>query len=129
MKHILTAALLLLTTALFAQDKKIEKLEIHTSSVCDMCKTTIETEMIYEKGVKSVVLDLATNIIYIDYDPRKTDPDAIRKGVTKLGYFADDLAGDPEAFKKLPECCQKEGCGVPGGKEEMKHEEPVPSSE
>ncbi|HQW40058.1 MAG TPA: heavy-metal-associated domain-containing protein, partial [Flavobacteriales bacterium] len=65
-----------------------------------------------EKGVKSVALDLASNTIFIDYDPRKTNPDAIRKGVTKLGYYADDLPGDPEAFKKLPECCQKEGCGV-----------------
>ncbi|HQV76685.1 MAG TPA: heavy-metal-associated domain-containing protein [Flavobacteriales bacterium] len=112
MKSMLTAAILLLSTVLVAQDKKIEKLEIHTTSVCDMCKKTIETEMIYEKGVKSVALDLASNTIFIDYDPRKTNPDAIRKGVTKLGYYADDLPGDPEAFKKLPECCQKEGCGV-----------------
>lgn len=129
MKTILTAALLLLSTVLFAQHKNVAHMEVKTSSVCDMCKTTIETELIYEKGVKSVALDLATNTIFIDYDPRKTDPDAIRKGVTKLGYYADDLPGDPEAFKKLPDCCQKEGCGLPAGNEEMKHEEPVPSPE
>ena len=45
----------------------------------------------------------------MEYDPRKTDPEAIRTAVTKLGYSADDLPGDEEAFKKLPDCCQKEG--------------------
>jgi copper chaperone CopZ len=96
-----------------AQDKKNAHLDIRTSTVCDMCEKTIETELIYEKGVKKVDVDLATNTIHVEYDARKTSPETIRLAVTKLGYYADDMPGDPKAFAKLPACCQKEGCGKP----------------
>ncbi len=54
---------------------------------------------------------LPTSMIHVEYDARKTDPEHIRMAVTKLGYSADDMPGDLAAFKKLPDCCQKEGCG------------------
>ena len=99
-----------------AQDKKLAQLDIRTSSVCDMCEQTIESNLIYEKGVKKVDLDLTTNVIHVEYDPRKTSPETIRLAVTKLGYSADELPSDPKAFAELPACCQKEGCGKPGDK-------------
>jgi mercuric ion binding protein len=105
----------LILGAVQAQDKSDRKahLDIRTSSVCDMCETTIEGEMIYEKGVKKVDLDLATGILHITYDPRKNTPEGLRTALTKMGYWADDLPADPVAFSKLPACCQKEGCGKP----------------
>lgn len=46
-------------TFLHAQDKKkVAELDIRTSTVCDMCVKTIEENMIYEKGVKAVRVDL-----------------------------------------------------------------------
>jgi mercuric ion binding protein len=114
MKIFVAALLLFQTTMLVAQDRKeFAQLDIRTSTVCDMCEATIEENLIYEKGVKSVAVDLATNSIHVEYDAKKTDPDAIRVAVTKLGYYADDLPGDETAFKNLPACCQKEGCGKP----------------
>ncbi|MEX1132692.1 MAG: heavy metal-associated domain-containing protein [Flavobacteriales bacterium] len=113
MRNLLLLLLMLPAFAVQAQSKKSETLEIRTSAVCDMCVVTIEGEMIYEKGVKKVKLDLATNVISVEYDPRKTEPDALRKAVTDLGYYADDLPGDAKAFAALPDCCQKEGCGKP----------------
>ncbi len=94
-----------------AQNKKQDTLQVQTSAVCDMCKETIESEMIYEKGVKAVTLDLQANVVHVAYDPRKTDPDRIRKAITMLGYAADGMPGDEKAFSELPDCCQKEGCG------------------
>lgn len=114
MKHTLSIFLFMLGLggSTMAQDKKnVEHLDIRTSTVCDMCVTTIEENLIYEKGVKSVDVDLAKNNIHVEYDPKKTTPVAIRTAVTKLGYYADDLPGDEKAFKDLPACCQKEGCG------------------
>ena len=93
--------------------KRTEHLEIRTSSVCDMCEQTIETDLLYSKGVKSVDVDLATSLVHVEYDAKKTTPAAIRTALTKLGYYADELPGDPAAFAKLPACCQKEGCGKP----------------
>lgn len=115
MKNLLILLMLLPAFALHAQNDKLDTLVVRTSAVCDMCVTTIESEMIYEKGVKKVTVDLAAVTVTVQYDPRKTNPDALRKGVTKLGYYADDLAGDPKAFANLPACCQKEGCGLPAG--------------
>jgi copper chaperone CopZ len=118
MKAIVTIALAFATMAGSAQDKQVSlaELDIRTSSVCDMCEKTIEEGLIYEKGVKKVDLDLATNVIHVSYDPKRTGPDKIRKAVTMLGYYADDLPGDAKAFQNLPACCQKEGCGKPAEK-------------
>jgi periplasmic mercuric ion binding protein len=99
--------------AVQAQDKKkTSTLDIRTSAVCGMCEKTIEGNLIYEKGVKAVDLDLLTSMVKVEYDPKKTTPEAIRTALTKLGYYADDLPGDEKAFRDLPECCQKEGCGT-----------------
>ena len=78
MKTLLTTLFLVLFFAASAQDEKWSVLSIRTSSVCDMCETTIETELVYEKGVKSVDLDLSTNLVRVEYDERKTTPDAIK---------------------------------------------------
>ncbi len=112
MKYLILMFALLLTPLAQAQDKKkVETHDIKTSSVCDMCETTIESNLIYEKGVKKVDLDLATSTVKVDYDPKKTSPEKIRTALTKLGYYADDMPGDEKAFRDLPDCCQKEGCG------------------
>jgi len=113
MKYALLLMVLLITgaPAIAQKDKANDVVEIRTSSVCDMCERTIEDNLIYEKGVKKVELDLTTSIVRVEYDAHKTTPDAIRVALTKLGYFADDLPGDPKAFQELPACCQKEGCG------------------
>ncbi|MDX9751906.1 MAG: heavy metal-associated domain-containing protein [Flavobacteriales bacterium] len=117
MRTILTISMAIGLFNLSAQDKgkgpKEAHLDIRTTSVCDMCEVTIEGEMIYEKGVKKVDLDLATGALHITYDPRKNTPDGLRTALTKLGYWADDMPADPVAFAKLPDCCQKEGCGKP----------------
>lgn len=123
MKTILLC-LLLVSSWTFAQDateaehaiKKRAHLEIRTSTVCDMCEKTIEENLIYEKGVKKVVVDLERSLIHVEYDPRKNDPDGLRNAVAGMGYMADDIPGDEAAFKKLPLCCQKEGCGKPVAK-------------
>ncbi|MBS1583485.1 MAG: cation transporter [Bacteroidetes bacterium] len=116
-KLLMTALLpLFLAGATNAQDKKpLAGVDIHTNAVCDMCKSTIEKELVYEKGVKGVHVDLAANVIHVDYDAKRTDPDKLRTAVTKLGYSADGTAPDAEARKALPACCQKEGCGMPAG--------------
>ena len=131
MKNLLrTFALLLIfiTGRAHAQhdhNSKLASVDIHSNAVCSMCETTIETEMLYVKGVQSVKLNLDSNLIHVDYKPNKTNPDKLRQAVSKLGYMADDVTPDPEARKALPDCCQAEGCGMPGEKK-MEHPTPVP---
>jgi copper chaperone CopZ len=92
-----------------AQEKKknSEEIKIQTSAVCGMCKDRIEHDLAFEKGVKSVVLDSDTKIVTVGYNPDKTNPDKIRLALSKIGYDADNVKADPEAYAKLPPCCKK----------------------
>ncbi len=104
-----------------AQEKNgVTRVDIHTNAVCDMCERTLETELLYEKGVKHVDVDLATNIIHLDVDAKKTDIVKLRHAVSQLGYAADDLLPDAKAREHLPDCCRKEGCGLPASPEAPK---------
>ena len=121
MNYTITVAILLAASVAVAQDtppdpplgKHIASIDIRTSTVCDMCEKTIEENLIYERGVKKVDVDLEKSRIHVEYDQRKISPEVLRIAVSKLGYMADDIPGDENAFKKLPACCQKEGCGKP----------------
>ncbi len=94
-------------TAKSQEQKKEETITIKTSAVCSMCKERIESAMAFEKGVKSVTLDVKTKILTITYKTSKTNPDKLKAAITKIGYDADDLAADPKAYEKLPACCKK----------------------
>jgi len=95
-------------TAKSQEQKKEETITIKTSAVCGMCKERIESNMAFEKGVKSVTLDLKTKVLTITYKPSKTSADKLKEAVTKIGYDADDLPADQKAYEKLPACCKKD---------------------
>ena len=98
--------LVLFSTSAFAGGK-LKTIQIKTSSQCDMCKETIEKKMAFEKGVKSAVLDVESSVLTVVYNPKKTNPDLIRKAVAASGYDADDVPAEQEAYDNLHECCKK----------------------
>lgn len=111
MRTLIILSFLALGLAATAQSKKTAQLAIVSSTVCDMCVETIQSNLIYEKGVKKVTVDLATSTVNVEYDAKKNTPEALRAALINLGYSADGVPGDAKAFAKLPACCQKEGCG------------------
>ena len=112
MKNILAAALLLIGASATAQ-KNNDTLNVKSTAICDMCEKTIETELIYEKGVQKVAVNLDDATVQVVYDSKKTTPEKIRTAISKLGYMADGIAADEAAWNKLPACCKTEGCGKP----------------
>jgi periplasmic mercuric ion binding protein len=74
-----------------AQKKNREVVKIKTSAVCNNCKNRIEQNIAFEKGVTDVVVDLATKIATVTFNPKKTNPDKLRQAISKLGYDADDI--------------------------------------
>lgn len=114
-KQILMITSILGISALFmvnpvsADDKKknYEEVQIQTSAVCGMCEERIETNIAYEKGVKKVELDDDTKIVTIGFDPRKNNADQLRLAISKIGYDADNVPANEEAYAKLPACCKK----------------------
>lgn len=92
----------------FAQKQSnIEQVNIKTSAVCEKCKEKIESNLSFEKGVKDVELNIETKIVTVKYNPNKTDPDKIRKAISKIGYDADDVKADCKAYENLAQCCKK----------------------
>ena len=90
------------------EEQKTKKITIKSSVVCDMCKERVEHDMAFEKGVKSVTVNLKTKEIDITYRTDKTDPDKLREAISKIGYDADDVEAEPKAYAKLPRCCKKD---------------------
>ncbi|MDJ1505152.1 heavy metal-associated domain-containing protein [Xanthocytophaga agilis] len=89
-----------------AQSKNAE-VKIKTSAVCKMCKKTLETSLSYEKGVQSSNLDVDSKVLTVAYNPKKTNPDQIRKAVAKTGYDADNVPAEEKAYNQLEDCCKK----------------------
>jgi mercuric ion binding protein len=96
---------LLFTTNIFAQNTEVK---IKTSALCEMCKKTIEHDLLFEKGIKKVTLDLDTKVVTVVYNPKKTDEEKIRIAITKIGYDADSIPADSTAYSKLSDCCKKD---------------------
>ena len=107
----LFALIMLLAFFSFKSGKETKIIIIKTSTVCDMCKERIERDLVFEAGIKLVKVDIEQNTITVKYRTDKTNPDTIKKAITKLGYWADEMPSDETAFSKLPDCCKKEGCG------------------
>ena len=98
--------ILLLLTGSITMQAQVEKVQIQTSAICEMCKNTLERDLAFEKGIKSSVLDLETKILTVEYNAKKTDAEKIRKRITKVGYNADSVQRDLKAYNALPDCCK-----------------------
>ncbi|MFP4543733.1 MAG: heavy-metal-associated domain-containing protein [Candidatus Kapaibacterium sp.] len=84
-----------------------ETVKIKTSAQCEMCKERIEKELPKTDGVEEAKLILRNAMLYVEYDVEKTNPDKVRQSVADIGYDADDVKADKEAYSELPRCCQK----------------------
>ena len=106
MKTIKMILILMLTgIGAYAQNLS-DTVRIQTSAICDQCKDRIENDLSFEKGVKTVKLDLESKIVTVTYNPKKTDVQKIREAITKIGYDADTLKADSKSYNKLPQCCK-----------------------
>src|SRR5690242_12849836 len=91
-----------ITTSSFAQTSLIKEVKIKTSAQCDMCKKRIEDGLFTQKGVVSAELDVTTKTVTIKYRGNKVTEDELRTYISSLGYDADDVIANKEAYDKLP---------------------------
>jgi len=83
------------------------ELLIKSDPQCGMCQTTISQGLEQIEGVYHASVDLNSKTVEIHYDEEKTNPAALRKALSQLGYPADELPADPKAHDQLPACCQQ----------------------
>lgn len=73
---------------------------------CGMCKKNIETAANSVDGVLMANWDIDLKKIDVKFDDTKTDEKAIHKAIAASGYDTDQIAGNEDAYKDLPQCCQ-----------------------
>jgi periplasmic mercuric ion binding protein len=84
----------------------IDSVKILTSVQCEMCVERVTETLAFEKGVKSVDVDLDTKYVTVGFKSNKTTADKIRQAIAKVGYDADEVIADKKAYAKLPACCK-----------------------
>jgi periplasmic mercuric ion binding protein len=109
---IITAfALMFFAVSVYAENTEIK---IKTSAMCAHCKTSIEKTLKKVKGVKAAKLNLDDKVVTVKYNTDKTNPDALRNSIAKLGYDADNVKAeephkcDMEKGAKKAACCPKD---------------------
>mgnify|MGYP000942053284 CR=1 FL=1 len=117
MKSFLKATLLVLffftVSTTTAQQKTIQTAVIKTQIYCDHCKQCescgdkFNKTLLKEKGVQMVVLDDKEMTIKVTYNSKKTNLEAIKTAISKLGFDADDVKADAVAYEGLDGCCKK----------------------
>ncbi len=105
-KSILAVMLVLVAFATVSA-QKMQTVTILTSAQCDMCEEKLEKNIAFEKGVSSVDLDVQSKKLTVTFNSNKTNVESLRKAVTMLGYDADGMVANSEAYSKLPDCCKK----------------------
>jgi copper chaperone CopZ len=91
-----------------AQQKTTAKAVIKTPGIqCDMCKTRIERYLMRENGVTAVKVDVKKKITAVNWITDRTNIENIKAAIATVGYDADDVTAEENAYKKLPPCCKK----------------------
>ncbi len=92
----------------FAQSKTAGKAVIKTASIqCDMCKGKIEKALFKQQGISSVKVDVKKKTTTVTWMPDRTNIENIKTMIANVGYDADDVTADEDAYKRLPACCKK----------------------
>lgn len=112
LKSILLAVFVMLMSSTVSAQKTNGKAVIKTTLHCNHCKECetcglkFKTEMLKIKGVKMYELDDKAQTFTIYYNPKKTTLQAIKEGIAKLGYDADDVKATADGIASLDGCCQ-----------------------
>ncbi len=74
----------------------IERLDLQVGDMwCPSCAEVIRLSLLKLEGVKSCVVDYATDLCLIEYAPQVVGKEAIKERITRLGYVAEPLRCAP----------------------------------
>lgn len=106
---ILLMGVMMLTVAnpLLAQKKGNKVVCFKSDMDCAQCETTVNEYLKFEKGVKDLKIDHASNTIWIEYKDGKNTEDKLAKAIEKKGYKADKITA--EQYAQIVEKTAEEG--------------------
>jgi periplasmic mercuric ion binding protein len=106
--HLLLLALIGLIGTTSAQTPARLTATIKTPTVqCEKCKARIENYMSHEAGIVKINVDYKRKTTTVTYMTDRTNIENIKAMIANVGYDADDVTAEPDAYKRLPACCKK----------------------
>lgn len=106
-KFLFAIALMAFSTISVAQTKAVQKAVIKAPGVQDeACKTRIDNFLVHEYGVATVKADYRKHTVTVQWYTDRTNIENIKTALANMGYDADDVTAEPDAYKRLPKACQ-----------------------
>lgn len=92
------------------KNKKIgignQYIELETKADCTNCEVLLQDKLLAMKGIKTVNLDLDSEVITIRYNGNQINENEIKTAILAAGFWVDGEKGYKEARKDLPDCCK-----------------------
>lgn len=88
-KALMAIAIILFTSATFAQKQELKKVETVVFNVgmdCQGCVKKIEKNMPFEKGVKDLKIDFKNQKVTLVYKTKVTTKEALKKAIEKMKF-------------------------------------------
>lgn len=79
---------------------------LKVQGLCEMCKDRIEKTAKSVSGVSSATWDLKAKELHLNYNPEKTNLDAVSKALAKVGHDTEKHKADEKTYNALPSCCK-----------------------
>lgn len=80
--------------------------EFETKAECANCEVLLQDKLLAIKGIKSVTLDLDSEVISVRYNGNQVDENEIKTAILAAGFSVDGEKGYKEPRKNLPDCCK-----------------------
>lgn len=119
------------SAASYSQTKALLTAKIKTpNALCELDKKRIETYLNRYDGILSYSVNFRKGETTVKYLTDRINIEEIKTAIANLGYDADDVTANEEAYKKLPKTCKKaeDGGGHPKPKV-VPAAEPAPAPE
>jgi periplasmic mercuric ion binding protein len=92
----------------------VEKVTFNVNMTCQNCVNKVEKNIAFEKGVKTMDVNLEAKTVTLTYDSKKTDKVKLQEAITKLGFVVSETSvkGDKACCSKTSVCADKKegGC-------------------
>jgi mercuric ion binding protein len=103
MKKIFVFALVILASAVFAQNKTVTT-KIKVFGNCGMCKQRIETALDVP-GIKTASWDSKTKMLDVVYNKSKISEQKIHDIIAAVGHDTEKAKAKDNVYSELPFCC------------------------
>lgn len=107
LKLMLTAALVIMGSTLFAQQTSQQTDTIKMYGECGMCKNRIQKALKLD-GIAAANWNTETKLLTVTYKPALISNDDIQKKVATVGHDTEKYQAEDKVYEKLPGCCHYE---------------------